>query len=385
MNDLDPLPSGTLSYTVGGTATAGTDFSIANSGSVQVAANTASVTIPVTITDDTDDEGNETVILTLGSGTGYRVGSSNVHTLTINDNDDPPPTTPVVSITASPSSMTEGGTATFTLTASPAPTEDISVQVEVTDSGDFASGGTGPQTVTVDTSGIASFTIPTTDDETDEPNGTITATVNTGTGYAPHNTDGSASVTVNDNDSGDGDSGDGGGNDADGNGDGDGDGNGAGGDNDGADGADGATSPPVVPPTVSISRGRAVITEGDHAVFTLTASPAPREDLPVTVQVRDSGDFASGAGLRTVSIPPSGAASFTVVTMDDDTDEPNGTITATVNTGTGYAPHTTDGSASVTVNDNDDPGLRFSPSSLTVARGAAAPTPSACPPGPPNP
>ena len=136
---------------------------------------------------------------------------------------------------------------------------------------------------------------------------------------------------------------------------------------------------------MSISRGRAVITEGDHAVFTLTASPAPREDLPVTVQVRDSGDFASGAGLRTVSIPPSGAASFTVVTMDDDTDEPNGTITATVNTGTGYAPHTTDGSASVTVNDNDDPGLRFSPSSLTVARGAAAPTPSACPPGPPNP
>ncbi|MXZ82884.1 MAG: hypothetical protein F4Z10_04190, partial [Synechococcus sp. SB0666_bin_14] len=86
--DLSPAPQSaiTVAYTVGGTATAGSDFSIANSGSVQVPANTASVTIPVTITDDRDDEEAETVILTLGSGTGYRVGSGNVHTLTINDN-----------------------------------------------------------------------------------------------------------------------------------------------------------------------------------------------------------------------------------------------------------------------------------------------------------
>ena len=359
---LSPAPQSaiTLSYTVGGTATAGTDFSIANSGSVQAPANTASVTIPVTITEDTDDEANETVILTLGSGTGYSVGSGNIHTLTINDNDDPLLNTPVVSITGSPSSMTEGDTATFTLTASPAPTEDLLVTVQVMDSGDFASGGAGPQTVTVDTSGTAVFTVSTTDDEMEEPNGTITATVNTGTGYSPHNTEGSAAVTVNDNDGGDGD---GGGND----------GNNNDGGAHGGHGNGGHMSPPVVPPTVGISRGRAVITEGDHAVFTLTASPAPREDISVTVQVMDSGDFASGgAGLRMVSIPPSGAASFTVPTMDDHTDEPNGTITVTVNTGIGYAPHTTDGSASVTVNDNDVPGLRLPRSSLTVARGGSS-------------
>ncbi|MDE0647365.1 MAG: hypothetical protein OXI08_04825, partial [Cyanobacteria bacterium MAG IRC4_bin_6] len=261
--NLSPSPQVgmTLGYEVSGTATAGSDFSIANSGSVQVDANTASVTIPVTITEDTEAEEAETVILTLTGGSGYRVGSGNVHTLTINDNDDPGPATPVVSIGVSPSSMTEGETATFTLTASPAPTEDISVTVQVMDSGDFASGGTGPRTVTIPPSGTAVFTVVTTDDHTDEPNGTITVTVNTGTGYAPHNTEGSASVTVNDNDGADGD-GDGGGNDGNNN-------DGAGGDNDGADGADGATSPPVVPPTVGISRGRAVITEGDHAVFTL--------------------------------------------------------------------------------------------------------------------
>ena len=54
--------------------------------------------------------------------------------------------------------------------------------------------------MTVGTTGTASFTVPTTDDEMDEPNGTITATVNTGTGYAPSNTEGSAAVTINDND-----------------------------------------------------------------------------------------------------------------------------------------------------------------------------------------
>ena len=119
-------------------------------------------------------------------------------------------------------------------------------------------------------------------------------------------------MTVNDNDS----DGDGGGNDGNDNDGADGADGADGGDNDG-DGDSGATSTPVVPPTVSISCGQAVVTEGNHAVFTLSATPAPREDLPVTVQVMDSGDFASGgAGLRTVSIPPSGTASFTVPTMD---------------------------------------------------------------------
>ena len=454
--DLFPAPTSAITVVLSrsGTASEGQDYAPLDLA-VDVPAGTTSVNVPVSITNDTDDEANETVILTLGSGTGYTVGSGNIHTLTITDNDDPPPNTPVVSISASPSSMTEGSTATFTLTASPVPAGSISVAVTVTDSGDFACGGTGartvsvgtsgtatftvatendavdepdgtitatvntgtgyaphstegsasvtvndndapgpdtpvvsiavnpptlmerdhaiftltarpaptqdivvavtvaggsfatggPRTVTVGTTGTASFTVPTTDDEMEEPNGTITVTVNTGMGYSPHNTDGSAAVTVNDND--------------------------------GADGDSGATSTPVVPPTVSISGERAVINEGDDAVFTLTASPAPREDLPVTVQVMGSGDFASGgAGLRMVSIPPSGTASFTVPTTDDHTDEPNGTITATVNTGTGYAPHNTDGSASVTVNDNDVPGLRFPRSSLTVARGAAAPTPS---------
>ncbi len=311
--NLSPAPQSaiTLSYTVGGTATAGTDFSITNSGSVQVSANATSVNIPVAITDDTDDEEAETVILTLGSGTGYTVGSESVHTLTITDNDDPEPNTPVVSITGNPSSMTEGGTATFTLTASPAPTENISVSVQVADSGNFAaSGQTDARTVAVDSSGTADFTVATVDDGADEPGGTIRATVRPGTGYSPHGTNGSASVTVNDND-----------------------------------------DPPTNTPVVSIAGSPPTLTEGGTATFTLTANPAPTGNISVAVTVA-GGNFAT-SGARTVTVGTLGTATFTVVTDDDETDEPNGTITATVNTGTGYSPHNTNSRASVTVNDND--------------------------------
>ena len=96
---LTPAPTSalTLTYSVGGSATSGTDYT-ALGGSVQVAASATRVDIPVAITDDSADEPAETVILTLTGGAGYTVGSPAVHTLTVNDNDDPADTTaPVLS------------------------------------------------------------------------------------------------------------------------------------------------------------------------------------------------------------------------------------------------------------------------------------------------
>ncbi|MYG63354.1 MAG: hypothetical protein F4158_02025, partial [Synechococcus sp. SB0675_bin_7] len=137
-------------------------------------------------------EGEERAVLTLAAGEGYTSGTSSSVTFDVGER--------TVAVAAAAATVTEGEAAGFTLTASPAPTGNVSVAVEVTDSGDFASDGTGARTVTVGTTGTASFSVATTDDDTDEPNGTITATVNAGTGYAPHSTEGSASVTVNDND-----------------------------------------------------------------------------------------------------------------------------------------------------------------------------------------
>ena len=81
----------TLHYRVRGTATAGSDFTIPNSGTVQVAEGAASVGIPVSITHDQGEESSETVVLTLEAGPGYVVTSPTTpHTLTITDSPAPP-------------------------------------------------------------------------------------------------------------------------------------------------------------------------------------------------------------------------------------------------------------------------------------------------------
>ena len=51
-----PTTAVTVNYTVGGSATEDTDFTISGSGTVTVPANTGSVTIPVAVTDDSVDE-----------------------------------------------------------------------------------------------------------------------------------------------------------------------------------------------------------------------------------------------------------------------------------------------------------------------------------------
>lgn len=200
--NLSPAPKSgiTLNYAVGGMAVSGTDYT-ALPGTKSVPADATSVDIAVAIADDSADEGAETVILTLTAGTGYTVGSRSVHMLTITDNDDPPPNTPVVSV-AGGNAVTEGGRASFTLTVSPVPSDSITVQVNVAQIGSFAaSGQTGTRRVTLGTDGMATLTVDTVNDSTDEPDGAILVTVQGGSGYSPHDSNAVASVTVRDNDS----------------------------------------------------------------------------------------------------------------------------------------------------------------------------------------
>lgn len=62
-----------VNYTIGGTATSGSDFS-ALAGSATIPNGSSTVTVTVSPIDDSTAENNETVILTLTSGTGYAVG-----------------------------------------------------------------------------------------------------------------------------------------------------------------------------------------------------------------------------------------------------------------------------------------------------------------------
>ena len=295
------------------------DVSVVTSGDFGYGPAPASVTIPtsgtatvtVTTSDDSTDEPDGTATLTIGAGSGYTVGANGSDSVDVTDDDDPVAPVvvvpdPVVSITAGPG-VTEGAGATFTVTAVPAPATALDVAVTITQDGDYGA-ATGTRTVTIPTTGSVSFTLATTDDATDEPDGSVTATVNDSSGYTVSTTHSAGTVNVADNDV----------------------------------------------PQISITAGQGV-SEGGDAGFTLTAVPAPAADLPVTVTVTQTGDHGAATGTRTVTIPTTGSVSFTVATTDDTTDESDGSVTATVDDSSGYTVSNTQGTGTVNIADNDDP------------------------------
>lgn len=73
----------TINYTVGGSATPGTDFT-ALPGSVTI--NGTSCSIPVELISDTILDDNETIVISLLPSSGYPLGTIRRHTITLHDN-----------------------------------------------------------------------------------------------------------------------------------------------------------------------------------------------------------------------------------------------------------------------------------------------------------
>ena len=76
-----------VGYTIGGTATNGTDYTPNLTGTAVIAAGQTSVDVIVTPVDDNLVEGSETVVLTLVDGADYNLGAGASATVTIADND----------------------------------------------------------------------------------------------------------------------------------------------------------------------------------------------------------------------------------------------------------------------------------------------------------
>jgi len=132
-------------------------------------------------------------------------------------------------------------------------------------------------------------------------------------------------------------------------------------------------------PVVGVSAGSAVI-EGGTALFTVNAYPEPSRALTVNLRVTQDGDFVAAAALgpKTVMVPTSGSVTYTVSTAGDSADEPDGSVTVTIESGNGYdiAGDRRD-SAAVTVRDDDDPPPPTPP--------PPTPPPPTPPPPPPTP
>ena len=91
----------TVSYTVSGTATPGSDYS-ALSGSVTILANTLTRTLTITPLNDTLVENNETIVVSLAPSSAYSIGTPNSATVTLSSDDVgvPPGPDGKVSLTA---------------------------------------------------------------------------------------------------------------------------------------------------------------------------------------------------------------------------------------------------------------------------------------------
>ncbi len=166
-----------------GTATSGTDYTALTAGTLTFAAGTTSQTIAVSVTDDSDDEQNETVIVTLSSATNATISTAQ-GTGTIIDDDG----MPTLSI-GSPSVIEGATSATLTFRVYLRPAHNT-LQVTVA----YADAGTGTATSGTDytalTAGTLTFavgdTIQTiavsvTDDSDDEQNETVIVTLSSAT------------------------------------------------------------------------------------------------------------------------------------------------------------------------------------------------------------
>ena len=229
--------------------------------------------------------------------------------------------TPVATIAAGTSPVTEGTRMTFTVSLSrPAPAGGLQVPVTISEStgSDFVPSIEERQWTIRFLRGHerATLNVRTVDDSTAEPDGQVTATLGTGDGYTV-GTANSATVTVYDNDG----------------------------------------------PLATIAAGTSPVTEGTAATFTVSldiAAPVGGVDVNVTVSEAEGSDFVAADDEGDWEVPivaGQTSATFSVPTVGDSTDEPNGSVTARVTTGDGYriliSPPT---QATVAVHDNDDDG-----------------------------
>ena len=309
-------------------------------GSFLTGARPSTVTIPTSGTatvsastvDDSVDEPNGSVTLTVGSGSGYAVGATSSATVTVDDND-----IPRVTVAADSPTITEGADASFTVTATPPPASDLTVNLTWTQSGSFLT-GERPSAVTIPHSGTATVSASTDDDGTDEPDGSVTLTVGGGSGYAV-GAPSSATVTVDDDD---------------------------------------------IPPQVTVTAPVGTVTEGTAVRFRLTATPAPASPLTVNLIWTEVGSFLKDTRWSTVTIPTTSGVTMFAATDDDNTTEPNGSVTLTVGSGNGYAVGAPS-SATVTVNDNDMPRVTVAADSPTITEGTDASFTVTATPPPPSP
>jgi acetyl esterase/lipase len=158
--DGDILTALTVSYSISGTATNGTDYTTL-SGSATIPAGAASVNIPVAPLDDDLRETGEMVVLTLSASASYSLGSPRTASVVIRNTDEDP-ARPTVSVSATDRDSSEPGSnaGAFTVSRTGSTTAPLTVQITTSGSAQPGTDYTAvPSTVTFD-AGIDRVTVP---------------------------------------------------------------------------------------------------------------------------------------------------------------------------------------------------------------------------------
>ena len=121
--------------------------------------------------------------------------------------------------------------------------------------------------------------------------------------------------------------------------------------------------------------GEETVTEGGKTYFTLVHDRLD-QPLKVSVTVSQEGNYVSSReiGRRTVTLElsPYHQTGIRIQTLDNNRDEANGSITIQINPGSGYrlAPETQYHSATVIVEDNDEPAIAIADPSVNLVSSA---------------
>ncbi len=236
---------------------------------------------------------------------------------------------PVISITAVSPSVLESAGAGFTLTADPAPSTAITVNLTITQTGNYvAAGNLGAKTVAFAANqATATYSVPTVDDMIVAANGTVTATLATGTNYTRSTTQRAASVTVVNDTRG------------------------------------------VI---VSASGTGVTVAEGGTAVYTVVLTNQPTGNVTVTPS---SGALAVARVSGALTFTPSNwnaAKTVTVTGVDDSIVNPGRSASITHSVSGGGYDGVSAASVAVTVTDNDTRGVTVDPTALSVSEGAGS-------------
>lgn len=239
---------------------------------------------------------------------------------------------PTVGINARNTSINEGTIASWIINTSEAISTPLTINVTVSQVGSYvAAGNLGNKSVVLPANAArVDYDVPTIDDSTDESDGSVTVALRAGTGYTVTTAvTSSRTINIRDND-----------------------------------------EPAPALPSITVTRVRASVTEGSPANFVVRASTSPASPITINVTVSQTGSHANPAFIGDNTATLSGtSAVYSVSTVDDSTDEADGSITLTIKSGTGYTVGSPS-SATTTVTDNDAAGFDSSATiSLTANSG----------------